>query len=276
MAVESPQRFLREMRMDEMLQSVPGSAWLYQTVELYLRDKKLLQQLADGISQHLHDASPQSDAQSSGAHALMQQRRWQEAVNVWMPLHPEAAEDCVQCAIDLHREGQSALARQLFGQIAQVAPAISIRYGYQFLQHPSMAETVLSSIEPLLPTGEETELSQHQRLAIRLFVRHSPNYQQIFPALRRLVEYGVLDKEDFQLLTEENYQRLRRDEEIEAYLKQHLPTLRTGNFFSAMQERQPKRVAGKRTNLTAKNVVQRPGMMGNPPSHDPSPIRKKI
>lgn len=275
-----PERAFDELRITETIASVPIATHLYRSAAANVRTSH--PDLSLRILTTLKEASPEDAGNCLAlAEALMKQKKFTEAARIWLPLWPGHANACARCAATLARLRQHSLARQLFTEVAKISPAALIRHGYEHFQNPGAADLVLQCIGPILPTGDEHKLQEHQMLALKLYVRHGASPQQSRVLLSKLVESQALSQREAErilatppVLQSQQMQK-ERDVEIEEYLQQQMPGLQRAGFFRRMIQTQPLLNPGKKTSRTARSVLLHPRRLYSPDSLDPKKRHRK-
>ncbi len=274
-SVMSPDHFVAELCIAETLKTLPTSVGLYQSLVTKLY--KILPSLGEKIFVSLQDISPTNPGNKYVmSNALLQRNKFREAAELWLPLDANFAPSCATFASHLADKGKHELARVLFAEIAKVSPALSIEFGYKFFSKSGMKEQALDCIESLVPKGDEGRIEQHQIFALRLFMRHGQDRARCLKIVEALLQNNALSLQEANIIRSIQPQHTAKsseagksnhddqdsseqapyiDEEIENYLRQHLPTLKTGKFFQTLEERQPLIKPGKKTDRTARRVL---------------------
>lgn len=252
----------KELRIPETLSAAPGSSTVYRSVAASLRDDK--PDVTECISRALFRIEPRDSGHANSlAHCLIYRGRFDEAVDMWFPLHKKFARSCAQVASMLIDHDQEQHAARLFAEVAKVDPVSSIAHGYQYFQSSSMNLHVLDCIEPLLPTGQETALQEHQLIALRLLARHDGTHGRVDQLLAELRTTGAVTADHVReissiaIVTRSEQIRDERDREIERYLKKFMPTLGKSKFFRDLRSTSVDK-PGKRTATATRNVLGRP------------------
>jgi len=275
-----PERVFTDMRVKETLLLEPSAANLYRSVASNINDSHPV--VARQILSALHEAKPEDPGNCLAlAELLIGQKRFEEAAQLWLPLKQSHANSCAHCAFTLVQKQQHALAQSLYREVAKFSPVQLIKHGYEYFQDPAMSDLVLECIEPILPTGNERHVEQHQVLALKLFLRHGTQAQRVQAILSRLVGSGALTNHAAErILATPPIQhsrqiQMQRDTEIEAYLTEKTPSLQRGQFFHRLLETKPLMNPGKKTDRTTRSVLLHPKRLFDADSPDPKTRRKK-
>ncbi|MDB4977997.1 MAG: hypothetical protein JWM56_183 [Candidatus Peribacteria bacterium] len=278
----SPEEFIEKLKIREILQGQPDIGRLFSSIaaNLFLRDPET----AEKISYQLNNVQPERPGNTvTLSDILIKRRKFSAAYHIWLPLKESHAYACAHCASKLMTVGQEILANKLFKEVAKISPLASIRHGYESFQDPQKSDKVLACIQPLIVTGDEEKLEEHQFFALKLFIRHNRDLDRTRYIIHKLVESGAITREQaYQLgitppiLRDQNVDQNDRDRQIEEYLAKNMPTLRKSNFFSTLEERQPIIDPGRKTSRTAHSVLRKPYRSHAPDTHDPKhrPKRK--
>lgn len=256
-AIVNPRHFLVVIR--DLLVSSEFLNSILKSVVLSLGDSPI----AEEALQTLWQLSPQE----GGIRELMtmysiRKGEFDKIPAIWNDITPQNGKMCAHFAMQMLRLEKKDIATILFRQVAVVSPHECIRFGYQFFCQPEGRDFVLQCIEPLLPTGSEKNIAQHSIFALRLLHRHgceSRARRIVHELLRnKVIERKEADKILSACMTTRQLIKVDtgdQDDEIEAYLSMHIPTLKRSKFFKAMMSGQANLRGGDRTNSTAVSVV---------------------
>jgi tetratricopeptide (TPR) repeat protein len=269
----SPEDCLREMRFSQTLSVEPRFAEAYRLTAEHVRrhNAGFAREILRAIDAPVPFRHPKADE----ADTIIARGEWQRMPQLWLPLELFSARDCAACAVKLVGCNQPLLASRLFAAIAEMVPSVLVDFAYKALEGASVGPAMSAALETLLPSGSEQKLQRHHYPALKLYVQRSPEYHRVSPLIESLLGTGALTQMQYSELTQKNYAHIQRDEEIEAYLRQFTPTLRTGKFFTAAQERGLPLKPGKKTSRNARNVINRPNFIGETQPYPAPPRRKK-
>ena len=257
-------KFLKELRIDEMTVMFMHADSVY--CELALELRSVNRELSGKILQSVHKLRPDSPGNTLAlSRHYIAQRKFDEAVSLWLPVKESHARECAAAASALLAAGRTELATRLFTDISKVSPLSSLLHGYEFFQDLTKSAHVLACLRPLLPAGNEEKLEDYHIFALRLFFRHSGDSGPHIQTAAMLEERGVLTEAQAAALrsiaisSAMEKVRSKRDAELEAFLELRIPELKTSNFFNDLQERKPVMSTGKKTTGTTAQVLRLPG-----------------
>jgi tetratricopeptide (TPR) repeat protein len=142
-----------------------------------------------------------------------------------------------------------------------------LAFAYQQLISTKKLLLATAIIEKLFECRQDP-LSASDKAVLRLCLAHRGISEELKGALLEgLRERDLMCQGEIERLLAEVAQSgadittLAKDKEMEDYLRRHMPTLKTGRFFSNLSERQPLFSPGKATSRMARSVIAKPYRM---------------